>query len=186
MTEIAENSGRPRSRRGRLMLWGGAALLLLLPAVAMQFTNEVSWDGTDFIVFGAMLFAACGTYELAAKATRNRTYLIAASIALVAAFLLIWINLAVGIIGNESNPANQMYWGVLLVGILGALVARFRASGLVYAMVATAVAQVSAGIFALVAGLGNVLLLTIVFAALWLLSARQFHKAAYELNRDVA
>ena len=73
--------------------------LLLLPLVAMQFTNEVNWDETDFIVFGAMLAAACGTYELAARMTGNTAYRAAVSVAVAAAFLLIWINLAVGIIG---------------------------------------------------------------------------------------
>ena len=37
--------------------------------------------------------------------------------AIVAAFLLIWINLAVGINGSEDNPANLMYGGVLTVGV---------------------------------------------------------------------
>ena len=41
-----------------MAVWGTAAFLLLLPVVAMRFTNEVTWDGTDFIVFGAMLAAA--------------------------------------------------------------------------------------------------------------------------------
>ena len=36
----------------------------------------------------------------------------------MAAFLLIWINLAVGIIGSEDNPANLMYGAVLLLGLV--------------------------------------------------------------------
>jgi predicted Na+-dependent transporter len=53
--------------RWRIVIWGTAAFLLLLPLIAMQFTNEVNWDETDFVVFGAMLFGACGVYELAAR-----------------------------------------------------------------------------------------------------------------------
>jgi hypothetical protein len=85
--------------RWRIALWGTAAFLLLLPVVVMQFTNEVNWDETDFIVFGVMLVIACGTYELAARMTGNTAYRAAVGVAIVAAFLFIWINLAVGIIG---------------------------------------------------------------------------------------
>ncbi|MDQ2695792.1 MAG: hypothetical protein M3Z21_10530, partial [Pseudomonadota bacterium] len=65
MTGNPENGGGRRGSRWRIAVWGTAAFLLLLPLAAMQFTNEVNWDETDFIVFGAMLAVACGTCELA-------------------------------------------------------------------------------------------------------------------------
>ena len=151
----------------------------------MQFTDEVNWDETDFIVFGAMLVAACGTYELAARATGNLAFRVAVGVALAAAFLLVWINLAVGIIGSEDNPANLMYFGVLAVGILGAVIARFRPSGMARALFATALAQALAAVIAILGGLGlpasrplELLLLNAFFAALWLVSAWLFRKAA--------
>ena len=95
------NIGTPRpGNRWRTAVWSGAAALLLLPAVAMQFTREVNWDGFDFAVFGAMLLLACGTYELGTRMSRNRHYRAATAIAVVSGFLLVWINLAVGILGN--------------------------------------------------------------------------------------
>jgi hypothetical protein len=48
-----------------------AALILLLPLRAMQFTDEVVWDEADFAVMAAMLFGACGAYEMAARMTGN-------------------------------------------------------------------------------------------------------------------
>ena len=39
----------------RIAGWGFAAILLLLPAIAMQFTSEVDWDARDFIVMGALI-----------------------------------------------------------------------------------------------------------------------------------
>ncbi|MCB5175304.1 hypothetical protein [Microvirga lenta] len=185
MAGKAFNGGR---RFWRLAPWAISALLLLLPLVAMQFTDEVAWDETDFAVFGAMLFGACGTYELAARMTGSVAYRAAVGVAVAAAFVLIWINLAVGIIGSEDNPANLMYGGVLAAGIVGALVVRFQPRGMALALAATALAQVLVGVIALTAGLGStgenwprvILVLTGFFAALWLLSAWLFRKAARE------
>ena len=50
------------------------AFLLLLPLLAMQFTDEVVWDLADFAVAGALLFGAGLTYELVArKGAASRT-----------------------------------------------------------------------------------------------------------------
>jgi hypothetical protein len=180
MTGNTSNPRAGHASRWRIAVWGGATVLLLLPLVAMQFTAEVQWDGTDFVVFGAMLFAACGSYELATRATRNRSYRTAVGVALATAFVLVWMNLAVGIIGSEDNPANLMYGAVLAVGLIGAAIARFRPQGMARALVATAIAQGLVAVIALVAGLGYTLLLTGAFMALWLTSARLFRKAARE------
>jgi len=113
----------------RLIVWAVVvALILLIPLVAMQFTSEVNWTLSDFVFAGVLLFGAGLTYELARKAG-GIAYRAAVGVALAAAFLLVWINGAVGIIGNEDNPANLMYGGVLAVGIIGAMIARFQATG---------------------------------------------------------
>jgi hypothetical protein len=133
-----------------------------------------------------MLFGVCGTYELAARMTGNIAYRAAVGVAVVAASILIWLNLAVGIIGSEDNPANLMYGGVLAVGILGALIVRFQPHGMARTLAATALAQAVVGVIAVIAGLGStgasspgaIVFLTGFFAALWLVSARLFRKAA--------
>src|SRR5918993_1142840 len=135
MAGITENDGGRRGNPWRIVVWATAAFLLLLPLIAMQYTSEVNWDETDFIVFGAMLAVACGTYELAAKATSNGACRAAVGIAVAAAFILVWMNLAVGIIGTEDNPLNLMYGGVLAVAIFFSLVARFQPDGMATAMV---------------------------------------------------
>jgi hypothetical protein len=180
MAGNAENGSERRGSRWRIAVWGTAALILLLPLLAMQFTEEVAWDLADFAIFGAMLVGACGTYELAARVTGNNAYRAAVGVALAAAFILVWMNLAVGIIGNEDNPANLMYGGVLAVGIIGAIIARFQPHGMARALVATALAQALVAVIALIAGLGYTLILTAFFVALWLTSARLFRKAAWE------
>ncbi len=63
-------------------------------------------------------------------------------------------NGAVGIIGSEDNDANMLYFGVLAVGVVGALMARFRPIGMMLALIATALAQMLVAVIALTAGWG--------------------------------
>jgi hypothetical protein len=176
-----ENRSARRRSGWRIAVWGGASLLLLLPWIAMRFTGEVAWDPADFAIFGALLFAACGTYELTARLTGNRAYRTGVGIAVAAAVVLIWINLAVGIVGTEDDPANLMFAGVLAVGIIGALVARFQPRGMARALTATALVQASVAVVALLAGWEmETVILPMFFAALWLTSAWLFRKAARE------
>ena len=176
----------PNGRGWRWAIFGAAAGLWLLPLVAMQFTAEVRWTGADFAVWGAMLGAACGTYDLATRVTRNTAYRAAAGVALTAAFLLVWINLAVGVIGAEDNPANLMFAGVLAIGVAGGAMARFRAAGMARALIATAVAQAAVAAIAVVRGLSdevNIILgATVLFVTLWLASAWLFHQAARQIR----
>jgi hypothetical protein len=180
---MAADAGSGNDRCGsrwRIAAWGAAALLLLLPLVAMQFTDEADWSLADFAVFGAMLVGAGGTFELAARMTRSTAYRAAVGVALVAAFILVWANGAVGIIGSEDNPANLMFGGVLAVGVVGAAVARFRPQGMARALVATALAQAVVAVIAAVAGMGYIFVATGFFGALWLASAWLFRRAALE------
>ena len=109
----AGNAGAWQRNRWRIGAWTGAALILLLPLAAMQLTDEVNWGRADFAAFGAMLLAVGGIFEAAARTTANAAYRAASGIALATAFVLVWMILAVGIIGSEDNPANMMFGGVL-------------------------------------------------------------------------
>ena len=60
------------------------------------------------------------------------------------AFLLVWANLAVGIVGSEHNPNNQLFFVALLMAVAGAIGARFRAAGMARTMLTTAIAVVIA------------------------------------------
>lgn len=178
MMEGTQAADPKRDQRMRLLVWGGAAGLLLLPLVAMQFTREVDWDGRDFAVMAAMLAIACGTYELALRLSGSPAYRAGFGVAAVAGFLLVWVNLAVGMIGSEANPYNLWFGAVLATGLLGALLARFRAAGMVRALLATAVVQALVAGVALVAGddlLGA--LLSSFWILFWLAAARCFHYA---------
>ncbi|MCG8607827.1 hypothetical protein MJD09_22935 [bacterium] len=185
MTGNTENGGGRRGSRWRIAAWAAAALILLLPLFAMQVTDQVVWDVADFAVFGALLVGAGVTYELAARMTGNTAYRSAVGVALAAAFILVWVNGAVGIIGPEDNDANLMYGGVLTVGIIGAIIARFQPHGMARALFATALAQALVAVIALIAGLGSpgngsleIVALNGFFVALFVGSALLFQKAA--------
>ena len=188
MAANMHNGGAGRRSPWRIAPWVTAVLVLLLPLVAMQFTDEVNWNETDFIIFGSMLVGACGSYEMAMRMTGNTAYRAAVGMAVVAAFLLIWINLAVGIIGSEDNPANLMYGGVLAVGMIGALITRFKPDGIARTLVGMALAQALAAVIALIFRWGSngenwpqvIVVLNGFFAALWLGSAWLFRRAARE------
>ncbi|MGE5376429.1 MAG: hypothetical protein ACM3XO_15330 [Bacteroidota bacterium] len=95
----------------------------------------------DFAVAGILLAGTGLMYVLLARRAGNLAYRAAVDIALGAALLLLWVNLAVGIIGSEDNPANWLYVGVLAVGFMGAILARFQPPGMVRVMLVTALAQ---------------------------------------------
>jgi hypothetical protein len=181
-----------QGRRWNNAVWAAASLLWVLPIVAMQFTKKMAWDETDFIVWGVMLVAACAAYELATRMTRNGAYRAAVGLAVLAAFMLIWINLAVGIIGSEDNPANLMYGGVLALGVGGAIVTRCRPRGMARVLVGMACAQALTAIVALSLGLGSnganwpqvIIVLNGFFAILWLGSAALFWRAARDISFD--
>ena len=129
--------GQRSAHRWRVVGWGGAVALLLLPVLAMQFTRELDWTLGDFIVFGVMIATVGGGFELAVRASGDWAYRGGAAMALAGTFLVVWANLAVGIVGNEHNPANQLVFFALLAGLAAAAVARFRPRGVALAMLLT-------------------------------------------------
>jgi hypothetical protein len=144
------------------------------------------WTASDFIFAAAMFGVVGGTFELAVRASGNLAYRGGVAVALATAFLLVWINLAVGIIGNEDNPLNLMFFGVIATALVGSIIAQFRANGMTRAMTVAAVIQglIGAGVF--IGGAGGseapgpvgILLLIELFAGAWLVSAWLFGRAA--------
>lgn len=154
----------------------GTACILLIPLVAMQFTDEVKWSVFDFVFMGTLLFCTGLAYVLVSRRFRDIAHHAAVGIAVMTALLLIWVNGAVGIIGNEGNTANALYFGVLAIGIIGVAIARFRPQAMAHAMFATALAQALVPIIALVVwrplieetpGVIGVFILNAFFVILW-------------------
>ncbi len=184
MAGNAEKGGKRRWSRWRLAGWAAGVLMLLLALVAKQFVGEVSWVG-NLAQTGALLIGVGIAVELASRMTGEAAYRAAVGLALGSALLLGWVNGAVGIIGSEDNNANLMYGGVVVVGVIGAIIARFKPEGMARALFATALAQALVAVIALVGRLGSpysgpleIVTINGFFVALFVGSAVLFLKAA--------
>jgi hypothetical protein len=173
----------------RLLFWAiSVVLILMIPLVAMQFTGEVNWGILDFAVMGTGLMSIGLVYELIVRKSNQKTYRIAFGVAIAAIFLLFWINGAVGIIGNEGQPANMLYSLVIGVVLIGALLARFKARGMAITLITAAAVQMLVPVIALVIwppgvaswspGVLGVFILTAFFAFLLTVSALLFKRAS--------
>lgn len=171
----------PRSINLHLLGWAGGAALLAVPFLA-----GAPWSPADYVLAAVMLGIAGGAIELGQRASTGPSYRAATVIAVAAAFLLVWINAAVGFFGSEDNDVNAVFGLVLLVAVGGTLLARLRAHGVARAMAAAAGTQLLVGLTGLAAGwaapgmvgvrqtLGG----TAFFCVLWLASAALFARAA--------
>lgn len=175
------STGGQRGNRLRMAIWVLAVGLFLLPLVAMQFTGEVKWTGFDFLVWGLMLLAACGAYEVVARMSSNRYYRLGAGAAIGTGFVVFWVNGAVGMIGNEGNVYNLLFLGAIALGAVVALVSSFRAAGMAKALYTTGIAHGLVALVALVAGWDvRGALFSLCFVLPYLFAATLFRRAARE------
>jgi hypothetical protein len=164
------------------------AAVLAVPALAMAFnlgipdpgsgTDGVNWGPMDFAIIGVLVLGSGLLYEYASSRSATVAHRAAVGIAVAAGLFLVWVNLAVGMIGDEGNAANLMYIVVLLVALVGAAIARFEPREASIAMFATAAAHVVVVVIALAAGLRPELRADAFFIAAWVASALLFRQAS--------
>lgn len=82
------------------IILSAAGLLLLLPLVAMQFTNEVNWTLADFVAAGVLLFGTGGLIEFAMRKINKVGTRIWVILGILIVLFLVWVELAVGIFGT--------------------------------------------------------------------------------------
>ncbi len=87
-----------------------------------------------------------------ATKTGETSYKIAVSLAIVAAFFLLFLTGAVGVIGVQGDHFDLFYFGVVTVGIVGAIISRFQPFEMAVALFATSVTQVLVVVIALIIG----------------------------------
>ena len=83
----------------------GVALVLSLPLVAMQFTDEVVWSLADFVLAGVLLTTIGVALELAVRRAGNR----------VAAIGIAALGVAAGIAGQADDAPGLVLLGILLI-----------------------------------------------------------------------
>lgn len=189
----SDHSAVSRPVPWRLIGWSIPVALLLSPLIAIQFTSEVDWDLPDFLIMGTLMAMVGGGIELAVKLSKNIRYRLAAVLALLSGFLLMWVNMAVGIIGDGDLPVDLPYFLVMLGGVVGIVASRFRPAGLavtlylmVAALVLIAVGVIVTGSLPPYATGKDVLGITGFFATLFLVSALLFQQAARDEQAEVA
>lgn len=162
------------------------AMILAVPLVAMQFTDEVQWSAGDFLAMGSLL---SGSGMLFVLLTRGRMglYRLAMGVGVLSGLFLIWVNLAVGIVMEPPHPANLLYFVALAAGAIVAAAGHFTPRAMSRALLAT-VAGIAVN--ATIVLLGDfdppgikgdadaVLLLNGFFALPFAASAALFHVAA--------
>ena len=173
----------------------GTGLILLIPLI-LTLVNPGAhinggsgggwdWSPFDFVWAGVLIFGTGSLFEIARKkAAGNTAYKIAAGVGLATAFILIWINGAVGIIG-EDNGSNLIYFATLGLGFLHVCLSRFEPKGMARAMFVTATGIALVPVVALIIGIPDfrpgivpVFMLNTAFALLFAGSGLLFRRAA--------
>ena len=75
----------------------GTALILLIPLLAMQFTDEVNWTLSDFVIASVLLLSAGFAYQLVTMRLKSGTRKIIIGAFILLVLMYVWAELAVGI-----------------------------------------------------------------------------------------
>lgn len=168
----------------RIAGWSAAAALLALPAIAMRFTNEVNWTGSDFLFAAILLFVTGLAAEGALRLARSWPQLVGFGFATFTAFFTIWVNLAVGIIGSEDETINVGFLVLLLMAIVASAVRLFKPRAMSVITGVLAVSQLAMGMAAMRAMPGHQVEwgVLLMFATLWLGASLSFRRHAAQIS----
>src|SRR5690606_8891261 len=125
--------------------------LLLIP-----FLLKADWDLADYIVASILLYSTGLTFALVTRKFKGIVYKLAVAITCASALFLVWANLAVGLIGSENNSVNLIYFVMVLVAFIAAVITKFRADSMAYIMFSMAGFQVLSALIILASvGINN-------------------------------
>ena len=77
-----------------------AAIILIASFIAMQFTKEINWTASDFLIMGTLLFTTALAADLVLKKVKTFKYRLILFFGISALLILIWAEMAVGIFGS--------------------------------------------------------------------------------------
>ena len=163
------------------------AAVLAIPAIAMLLNiglpdpgsatqNGLEWGPMDFAIVGVLVLGFGLLFEYASTRSTTRLHQAAVGIAVLAAFGLIFVNLAVGFMDVENG--NLMYVLVLFVALVGAAIGRFEPRHAATAMFATAATHAVVAVIGLAADLGPTLAADAFWVAGWVVSGLLFRQSS--------
>ncbi len=99
-----ENMKKDIIMQNKVFFWLAVTTVLILsiPFIAMQFDTGVNWSSGDFVVMGVMIFGFGSLFVIVARLIPVKYRALAAFIC-VAAFLWLWVELAVGLFTNWGS-----------------------------------------------------------------------------------
>lgn len=101
MQKTLQNKTHMITKNKRLMgILLTVTLLLMIPLIAMQFSEDVNWSIFDFVVAGVLLLGTGLTCEFVLRKVKKIEYRLAICGAILVVLFLIWAELAVGIFGT--------------------------------------------------------------------------------------
>src|SRR6185437_3300322 len=112
--------------------------LLMVPLVASRIVDGWNWPPRAFVFVYLLFFATGMAYALIARKMGAWSYKAGVAVALVAGFALGWSTMVQT--ADSGHPERLWFLSVLVVGLIGACLARLKASGLaltLFAMAAT-------------------------------------------------
>lgn len=80
-----------------LRVAASTVLVLLIPLVAMQFSDDVQWTVGDFVAAGVLLTGVGLAFELFVRKVSDRRHRLVLTVLLGLALVYLWAELAVGI-----------------------------------------------------------------------------------------
>jgi hypothetical protein len=114
----------------------GALGLLMVPLVASQEVRGWNWNAGSFVFLYVLFFATGMVYALIAKKMGAWSYKAGAGVALATGFALGWATMVQ--VADSGHPERLWYHSVLVVGAIGACLARLKAPGLAWTLFAMA------------------------------------------------
>jgi hypothetical protein len=181
---VKENTTHmPQLGKTMLRVALGALAALMVPLVASQVVQGRNWNAGGFVFAYVLFFATGMAYALIARKMDAWAYKAAVGLALVTGFVMGWSNMVH--ISESENPANFLYFGVLVVGAVGAWLARLEPRGMARSLFAMAATLAVLGVLVVTlfpepsSGLmGRMTLMRGVFVALFIASGLLFRHAS--------
>lgn len=95
-----ETTLKTTAKQRLIITFAIVAVILAIPLVAMQFTNQVDWKLFDFVIMGILLSITGLAIELVTRKVKSANWRVIITLGILLVLCLIWVELAVGIFGT--------------------------------------------------------------------------------------